>query len=76
VYVATLVTTLPELAGKMRIPVTTVALDLPNKVWTETEYCNVDGQSVLRPRLDKHVPVNTQKWKLCSLWAVLQLVAR
>jgi hypothetical protein len=35
----------------------------------------VDAQSVSMPRLDKHVPVNTQQWKLCSLWAMLQLVA-
>jgi hypothetical protein len=39
-------------------------------------YCNVDAQSVYRLRLDKYVPVNTQQWKLCSLWAMLQLVAR
>jgi hypothetical protein len=32
-------------------------------------YCNVDAQSVSRQRLDKHVPVNTQQWKLCSLVA-------
>jgi hypothetical protein len=38
--------------------------------------CNVDAQSVSRQRLDKHVPVNMQQWKLCSLWVMLQLVAR
>jgi hypothetical protein len=38
--------------------------------------CNVDAQSVSRQRLDKRVPVNTQQWKLCSLWAMLQLDAR
>jgi hypothetical protein len=27
-------------------------------------------------RVDKHVPVNTQQWKLCSLWVMLQLDAR
>jgi hypothetical protein len=36
----------------------------------------MDAQSVSRQRLDKHDPVNTQQWKLCSLWAMLQLVAR
>jgi hypothetical protein len=36
----------------------------------------VDAQSVSRQQLDKHFPVNTQQWKLCSLWAMLQLVAR
>jgi hypothetical protein len=40
------------------------------------QYCNVDAQSVSRQRLDKHVPVNTQQWKLCLLWVMLQLVAR
>jgi hypothetical protein len=39
-------------------------------------YCNVDAQSISRQRLDKHVPVNTQQWKLCWLWAMLRLVAR
>jgi hypothetical protein len=33
-------------------------------------------QSLSRQRLDKHVPANTQQWGLCSLWAMLQLVAR
>jgi hypothetical protein len=40
------------------------------------KYCNVNAQSVSRQRLSKHIPVNTQQWKLCSLWAMLQLVAR
>jgi hypothetical protein len=41
-----------------------------------SQYCNVDSQRVSRQRLDKHVPVNTQQWKLRSLWAMLQLVSR
>jgi hypothetical protein len=33
-----LATTLPELVGRKRDAVATVALDWLNKVWTETEY--------------------------------------
>jgi hypothetical protein len=33
-------------------------------------------QPVSRQRLDKHVPANTQQWEVCSLWTMLQLVAR
>jgi hypothetical protein len=38
VYVPPLVTTLPELAGRMRDEVATVTLDVLNSVWTEIEY--------------------------------------
>jgi hypothetical protein len=37
----------------------------------EEIYCNVHAQSVSRQQLDKHVPVNKQQWKLCSLWVIL-----
>jgi hypothetical protein len=31
---------------------------------------------IARQRLSMHVPANTQQWELCSLWTMLQLVAR
>jgi hypothetical protein len=41
-YMPPLATTLPELAGRIRDAVVTVALDLLNNVWTETEYrCDI-----------------------------------
>jgi hypothetical protein len=36
--VAPLATTLPELAGRIRVAMATVTLDLLNNVWTEIEY--------------------------------------
>jgi hypothetical protein len=33
-------------------------------------------QPISKQRLNKHVPANTKQWELCSLWAILQLVAR
>jgi hypothetical protein len=38
VYVPSLATTFPELAGRIRVAVATVSLDLLNNVWTEIEY--------------------------------------
>jgi hypothetical protein len=38
--------------------------------------CNGFDRSIARQQLGKHVPVNKQQWELCSLWAMLQLVAR
>jgi hypothetical protein len=39
-------------------------------------YNNVTHISIARQLVSIHVPANTQQLELCSLWTVLQLIAR